>query len=97
MKLDGYKANYETVIRAVGDERLALVECRRLDNGGVEMVLCAVSGAQDTPEGLTLVPLAKLFHGDPYQEVIPLSAWEELQQAQTVEVQMQMFPEGGAQ
>lgn len=93
----GYATNYATLLSAAGDGRLVLAECRRIDNGGAEFVLCAVNGSEQEGEGIELVPIAKLFHGNPYAEVVPVAEWERQRQAayeaakQTVDVQ------GGAQ
>ena len=47
---------------------LALLECIDSSSGEVRSVVCAVNRSGETFE---FVPLAKLFAGDPYEEVMP--------------------------
>lgn len=65
----GYVANFETLRRAVRNGDAALVECTDAATGKPVIALCAMQreGNGDT----TIVPLARLFDGDPYQELNP--------------------------
>jgi len=64
----GHKNNFETLKQAVANGDLALMECQSSATGKPVMVLCAVNRSRDEFE---FVPVAKLFDGNPYDEVIP--------------------------
>jgi hypothetical protein len=68
---EGYKANFNTMVQAADDGMLALVECTRKADGEKIYVICAVNYNPDEKEGYELIPVAKLFDGNPYEEVIP--------------------------
>jgi hypothetical protein len=65
---DGYKANLATIQRAAADGRLALVDCQDAATGRTVVVLAAIGfdGGEHT-----IVPLAKMFDGNPYEELNP--------------------------
>ena len=65
---DGYKTNYDTVLRAAGHGDLALIECKVQATGEPAFVLAAVY--QDEQDLFNIVPLARLFDGNPYEELI---------------------------
>lgn len=65
---EGYKANFHTLLRAAGDERLALVECLDIKTRQRVMVVSAIS---DRDGEFDIVPLAKMFDGNPYEELAP--------------------------
>ena len=65
---EGHRANYQTLLRAAADGNLALMECRDRLTGQPITVLCAV---QTDGEDIEFVPFAKLFDGNPYDEVDP--------------------------
>lgn len=56
--LDGYKANFETLKRAVRHGQLALVECRDSRTGGLVPTLCAM--CEDNDGTVEMVPLGRL-------------------------------------
>jgi hypothetical protein len=64
----GHKNNFETLKQAAINGDLALMECHCSATGKPVMVLCAVNHSRDEFE---FVPVAKLFDGNPYEEVIP--------------------------
>ena len=64
----GDRQNFETMLEAARQGDLALLECIDSNSGEVRNVICAVNRSGETFE---LVPLAKLFVGDPYEEVMP--------------------------
>lgn len=64
----GYKANFETLRRAAAAGDLALVDCQDKSTLKPVRVICAMQRERD---GITMVPLAKLFDGDPYEELNP--------------------------
>jgi hypothetical protein len=67
--LNGYKHNFETLQRAHKAGRLVMVKCEEMSTGKSVAVICAMS---DTPDGqFDIVPLARMFDGNPYEELIP--------------------------
>ena len=64
----GYKSNLNTLVRAANDGNLALVECTDQATGNTVITVCAMSFDGDE---YTMVPLAKMFDGDPYVELYP--------------------------
>ena len=64
----GYKTNFQTILKAAGNDELALLECREATTGRPVMTVCAVWRAGEERH---FVPLAKLFDGNPYDELIP--------------------------
>jgi hypothetical protein len=72
---EGSKTNLETLRLAFEQGHVALTECIDLQTGEPVVVICAVNLLPDAVG--EFVPLAKLFNGDPYEEVIP--AWTEQQ------------------
>ncbi len=68
MITDGYKANFNTLQRAAEAGDIALMECTDTATGKPVMVICAT---QKRGEEIAFVPLAKLFDGNPYDELDP--------------------------
>lgn len=65
----GYKANFETLQRASENGDLALMECTDKVTGKPVMVICAVG--RDDDGQYVFSPLAKMFDGNPYEEIDP--------------------------
>lgn len=66
----GDVSNFETLKKAFAGGDVALMECTN-NQGEYVAVICAVQHDQDT--GVAIVtPFAKLFAGNPYEEVTPL-------------------------
>jgi hypothetical protein len=68
---EGYKANFETLRRAVTAGHITLVECTDAKTGLPVMAVCAVNRVGRDVE---LAPLARLFDGNPYEELLPPTA-----------------------
>ena len=64
----GYKANFKTLCDAIRNDDVCLMECTDAVTGKPVMVICAVQRDSDAFE---MVPFAKLFDGNPYEELIP--------------------------
>lgn len=64
----GYKQNFETLQQAFRDGAACLLECFDAKTGVPVMTICAVGF--DGKE-YTFKPFAKLFDGNPYQELMP--------------------------
>ncbi len=65
----GYVANFETLCRAAKDGNVLLIECTDAKTGVPVIAMCAVE--RERNGDVTLKPLAKLFDGNPYEELIP--------------------------
>ena len=69
MILDGYKHNFETMLAAARNGDLALVECTDAKTGEIVIAVCIMI---DHTDGSTdIMPVAKMFNGNPYEELIP--------------------------
>jgi hypothetical protein len=66
----GYKANFETLLKAMSNGDALLMECKDAKTGKPVFVVCACYHDAKTEEIVT-VPLAKLFDGNPYEELTP--------------------------
>ena len=67
---EAYSKNFETLKRAQDNGDLALVECTDAETGKPVYTVCAM---QHDGDGYLIVPLAKLFDGNPYEELVPPS------------------------
>lgn len=65
---EGYKANFNTLLRAVKNGDTCLMECNDAVTGKPVMVVAAIY--EEDGEHVT-VPLAKLFDGNPYEQLVP--------------------------
>lgn len=66
---DGYKSNFNTLQRTFSNGDAALVECTDNRTGAPVFTVCAVQRREDG--SIEMVPLAKLFDGNPYEELNP--------------------------
>ena len=64
----GDKRNFETILNAASNGDLALLECADAKSGEQRSVICAIN--RDGMD-FKFVPLAVLFTGNPYDELIP--------------------------
>lgn len=62
---DGYKQNFETLLRACDNGDVALVASRRASNGERVLLVCAISRGEG--DEVNIVPLAEMVNGDPYE------------------------------
>ena len=67
----GHRTNFESVRRAFLNGHAALLECTSRENGEPVYVIVAVQQAGDDFE---FVPFARLFDGNPYEELDPPQA-----------------------
>ena len=65
---DMHSQNFQTLIRAASANHLALVQCKNETTGEAECVLCAVNQHKGEVD---LLPLAKMFTSNPFDEVVP--------------------------
>jgi hypothetical protein len=64
----GYQTNFDTISKAAKSGRLALMECVDAATGKPVITVCAVNRVEGEFE---FVPLAKMFDGNPYEELVP--------------------------
>jgi len=64
----GHKENFETLIRAIKDGQVALMDCIEKSTGDHVAVICGVSF--DGKE-YHFTPFAKFFNGNPYELLTP--------------------------
>ncbi len=63
-----YRENFDTLSRAFDEIDACLLECNDLATGKPAYVICAVSRRGQEFE---LVPFARLFDGNPYEQLSP--------------------------
>lgn len=67
---DGYQSNFDTLKRAIRNRDAGLMLCEDVTTGKSVVVVCAFM--HDTEHGTwEAIPLAKMFDGNPYEEVKP--------------------------
>jgi len=64
----GYINNFQTLARAFEDNNCCLVECTDRETGKPVITVCAVQERDGVYE---MVPFAKMFDGNPYEELDP--------------------------
>jgi hypothetical protein len=74
---EAYKANFETLRLAFKNGDTALVECTDANTGEVVIAICAVFKDGGS---VAVVPLAKMFNGNPYEELMPPCGAETVEQ-----------------
>lgn len=70
---EGYKKNFQTLLRAAGNDDACIMECTDKASGKPVIVVCAVVQDPNSNEYI-ITPLAKMFDGNPYEEVLPPTA-----------------------
>jgi len=65
---DGYKQNFVTLQRAFANEDVCLMDCMDAQTGKPVIAICAVSRQA---EEVLFTPLAKMFDGNPFEELLP--------------------------
>ncbi len=70
---EGHRNNFETLRRACKDDSLALMECADAKTGDTVFVICASNMSLDKNNEVVydFVPIARMFDGNPYEEVNP--------------------------
>lgn len=66
---DAYRTNFNTLLRAAADGRLALIECADALTGEPRYVICAVADAPGG--GVDMVPFGHLCDGNPFDAYTP--------------------------
>jgi hypothetical protein len=65
----GYKTNFQTLLDAARNGDLALLDCQDKKTGLPVRVIVALN--RESNGDVTFAPLAKLFDGNPYEELNP--------------------------
>lgn len=66
-----HSKNFETLQRAFRDGAVCLMECTDAKTGDSVMAICAVNFDGDEYQ---MTPFAKMFEGNPYEQLIPPAA-----------------------
>jgi hypothetical protein len=66
----GYQQNLATLARAIISGDAGLMECTDAETDKPVVIICAFQHDPYTQE-VTTVPLAKMFDGNPYEQLIP--------------------------
>lgn len=64
---EGYKTNFETLQKAVKNGDIAIMECKDKATGDTAILVCAVQRPQMRGGEITMVPLARMIDGNPYE------------------------------
>jgi len=67
----GTAANFKTMLRAADNGRLCLLECQDKKTKKLVFAVCAMGADPEKPDGVIWSPLAKMFDGNPYEELNP--------------------------
>jgi len=66
---EGYKKNFATLIEASDNKALCLMECTDKITGKIIIAVCAAWVDENSMYNFT--PIAKMFDGNPYEELNP--------------------------
>jgi hypothetical protein len=61
----------QTILAAAKNDDLAVTECRDRTTGASVLVLVAISSVPGDVEQIRVIPLARFFDGDPYEQLEP--------------------------
>jgi hypothetical protein len=70
---EGYEFNFKTLLAAAENGDLALLECTDKQTGKPVITICAIAEYEDGT--VDMIPLAKMFDGNPYAELDPPSGY----------------------
>ena len=66
-----YRHNFSLLQKAIQDGNVVLLECTDQTTGLPVMTVCAMQPSKHAGYEIEWVPLAKLFDGNPYEELSP--------------------------
>ncbi len=66
-----YRRNFQELCRAIAHGSVALVECYDADTKNPVITICIM--AKNNSGEISMIPAAKLFDGNPYDQLIPPS------------------------
>lgn len=64
---EGHKNNFDTMMLAAQNGDLCLAQCADKKTGNMVLVICATFEHEDGD--IQMVPMARMFESDPYEEV----------------------------
>jgi len=67
--VQAHKKNFDTLLKAIEDGNVVLMDCKVRETGESVATICAVN--HDADGGLSMVPLAGFFNGNPYDLLMP--------------------------
>jgi len=73
---EGHRNNLETLKQVFANDDAALVQCTDKATGKPVVALCAVVFNEEAEE-FEIVPFAKMFDSNPYEDLLPPGAEEE--------------------
>ena len=65
---DSLKHNFRMLVKAAVNEDLALIKCTCAQTGEPVFTICAINHSDD---GVEALPIARLFVGNPFEQLIP--------------------------
>jgi hypothetical protein len=68
-----HAANFDTLKRAFADGQVVLLDCIEKSTNEHVAVICAIS---TEGQQATFIPFAKFFNGDPFELLIPPTAYD---------------------
>jgi len=66
----GHQANFDTMLKAAKNGNLALAECTDAKTGKPVITVCMMSRVGNE---MQMTPVAKMFDGNPFHELMPPS------------------------
>jgi Family of unknown function (DUF6117) len=72
---EAIRTNFNTLVKAVKQGDIALLECRDRDTGESAYAICAINRIRqaDREPEIEMVPFGVMFSSDPYEILIPAS------------------------
>ncbi len=64
-----YRRNFQELCRAIINGDVALVECQDAETKNPVMTICVMT--QNKVGEFNMIPVAKMFDGNPYEQLIP--------------------------
>lgn len=66
---EGYQHNFEQLLRAAKNGDLCIAECFDAETKKPVITVCAIE--EESNGEVLLIPMAKMFDGDPFEELLP--------------------------
>jgi len=67
--VQAHEGNFKTLLKAIEDGNVVLMDCKLRETGESVAVICAVN--HDPDGALNMVPIAGMFNGNPYDLLSP--------------------------
>lgn len=66
---DAVKQNFDTLLHAVMNGRICLMECKRKKDGEIVNLVCVIN--YDDDGSVITIPVAEMMTGDPFEDYFP--------------------------